>query len=219
MAIFGIQFFQLSLPEIFHQFITEIRQTTWLEFIAVISGIASVWFSRAENILVYPVGLVNTIVYIFLSVKGHLFGEASVNLYYTIMSVYGWILWAKKDAQHHHVVLITFSSRKQWMQQLLFFGGFYAAIFVALSFMKDHFAPGAIPWADAFASSTAYTGMWLMAKKKVESWYWWIATNIASIPLYFVKHFAFTSVYYLVLLVLAVMGLISWQQKAKYAGD
>ena len=95
MAIFGIQFFQLSLPEIFHQFITEIRQTTWLEFIAVISGIASVWFSRAENILVYPVGLVNTIVYIFLSVKGHLFGEASVNLYYTIMSVYGWILWAK----------------------------------------------------------------------------------------------------------------------------
>jgi len=207
----------LSFAEIFQQFITEIKQTTWLEFIAVISGIASVWFSRLENIWVYPIGLVNTIIYIFISINGHLFGEASVNLYYTIMSIYGWILWAKKDAQQHHVVLITFSSKKEWIEELFFFVAFYVVIFASLSFLKNHFAPGAIPWADAFASSTAYTGMWLMARKKVESWYWWIATNIASIPLYFVKHFAFTSVYYLILLVLAIMGLISWQQKAKHA--
>ena len=68
---------------IWHQFIEGIRQTSWLEFIGVISGIASVWFSRKENILVYPVGLVNTIIYIYLSIKAHLFGEASVNLYNT----------------------------------------------------------------------------------------------------------------------------------------
>ena len=78
----------------------------------------------------------------------------------------------------------------------------------------ENFAPGAIPWGDAFASSTAFTGMWLMAKKKVESWYWWIATNIASIPLYFVKGLVFTSCYYVVLLVLAVFGLISWLKSA-----
>ena len=71
------------------------------------------------------------------------------------------------------------------------------------------------PWADAFASATAYTGMWLMAKKKVESWVWWILTNIASIPLYFIKGYAFTSVQFIVLLILAIAGLISWQQKAK----
>jgi nicotinamide mononucleotide transporter len=205
------------LQEIFHQFIQEIKNTTWLEFIAVVSGIASVWYSRAENILVYPVGLINTIIYIFISLKGSLFGEASVNLYYTIMSVYGWILWAKKDQQQQHVVLITFSSSKEWVQQLLFFTAFYIVIFFSLSYLKNNFSTGAIPWADAFASATAFTGMWLMAKKKVESWYWWIATNIASIPLYFVKQYAFTSVYYLILLILAVMGLFSWQQKAKHA--
>jgi nicotinamide mononucleotide transporter len=214
MAIFEIQPQHLGAHEIYQQFIAEIQQTTWLEFIAVITGIASVWFSRLENILVYPVGLINTIIYIYLSVTGHLFGEASVNLYYTIMSIYGWILWAKKDQQKQHVLLITFSSAKEWMRQLLFFAAFYIVIFFSLSFLKTNFAPGAIPWADAFASATAYTGMWLMTKKKVESWYWWIATNIASAPLYFVKHFAFTSVYYIVLLVLAVMGLISWQKKA-----
>src|SRR5579871_1655878 len=205
------------MHNIFRQFIDGIQQTSWLEFIAVFAGIASVWFSRLENILVYPVGLINTIIYIFISIKGHLYGEASVNLYYTLVSIYGWILWAKKDEQKQHVLSITFSSSKEWMQQLLFFASFYIAIFLSLSYLKTNFAPGAIPWADAFASSTAYTGMWLMARKKVESWYWWIATNIASIPLYFVKHFAFTSVYYLILLVLAIMGLISWQQKAKHA--
>lgn len=202
------------MHQIYQQFIEGIKQTSWLEFIAVISGIASVWFSRLENILVYPVGLINTIIYIYLSVNGHLFGEASVNLYYTIMSIYGWILWAKKDQQKQHVLLITFSSRKEWMHQLLFFAAFYIVIFFALSYLKANFSPGAIPWADAFASATAYTGMWLMAKKKVESWYWWLATNISSIPLYFVKHYVFTSVYYLVLFALAIFGLISWKNKA-----
>lgn len=206
------------MREIYQQFMEGIQQTSWLEFIAVLSGIASVWFSRLENILVYPVGLVNTIIYIYLSVNGHLYGEASVNLYYTIMSIYGWVLWAKTDQQKKHVLLITFSSAKEWMQQLLFFAAFYIAIFFSLSFLKANFAPGAIPWADAFASATAYTGMWLMAKKKVESWYWWIATNIASIPLYFVKHFVFTSVYYLVLFALAIFGLVSWKKKAPRHG-
>lgn len=199
---------------IIDQFIAGLRQTTLPEFIAVIAGIASVFYSRKENILVYPVGLINTIIYIWLSIKGHLYGEASVNFYYTVMSIYGWILWAKRDQQHEHVLHITTSTRREWVQQCLFFAAFYVAIFAALTWLKQEFAPEAIPWADAFASATAFTGMWLMAKKKVESWYWWIATNIASIPLYFVKAYVFTSVYYLVLLVMAVMGLVEWRRKA-----
>jgi nicotinamide mononucleotide transporter len=85
---------------------------------------------------------------------------------------------------------------------------------MALLWAKKAFAPEAIPLADAFASATAYTGMWCMAKKKVSSWYFWIATNLASIPLYFVKGFMLTSFQFLVLLILAIAGLISWNQKA-----
>ena len=206
--------FLLSITQIYEQFILDIQHTTSLEYIAVIFGIASVWYSRKENILVYPVGLVNTIIYIFISIKGSLFGEASVNLYYTIMSIYGWILWAKKNQQHQHTVLITWSDKKEWIQELVFFAAFYAAIFFSLTYLKKDFAPGAIPWADAFASATAFTAMWLMARKKVESWYWWIGTNIASIPLYFVKHYVFTSVYYIILLVMAFWGLYEWIQRA-----
>ena len=207
----------MNLTEILQQLITGLQQTSLLEFIAVIAGIVSVWFSRKENILVYPIGLINTIIYIYLSVKGQLFGEASVNLYYTVMSIYGWMLWSKKDDKEQVILIIKHSTQREWVLQLVFFAVFYIAIYFALNLLKESFAPGAMPVADAFASATAYTGMWLMAKKKVESWYWWIATNIASIPLYFIKGYVFTSFQFLVLLILAVAGLISWRQKAKYA--
>ena len=189
-------------------------QTGTVEAIAVIAGIVSVWYSRKENVLVFPTGLVNTTLFIYLSYKGHLFGEASVNLYYTIMSIYGWYLWTRKKEDNQTLVLkITNSSKKEWLQQIAFFATFYLVIYFTLVFLKTAFAPEAIPWADAFASATAYTGMWLMAKKKVESWIWWILTNIASIPLYFIKGYAFTSVQFLVLLILAIAGWYSWKQK------
>ena len=205
----------MTTEQIIHEFISGMKQTGWIEYIAVFAGIISVWYSRKENILVYPTGLINTFFYIYLSFKGGLLGEASVNFYYTVMSIYGWILWTRKDKEHHPVLKITVASKKEWMQHLLFFGTFYIIIFFVLTRLKQGFAPGAIPWADAFASATAFTGMWLMTKKKVESWYWWIATNISSIPLYFVKHYVFTSVYYVVLLVMAVFGLIEWIKRVK----
>src|SRR6187431_2993158 len=190
------------------------KNTTWLEYIAVFTGIASVWFSRIENILVYPVGLINTIIYIYLSVKGDLYGEASVNFYYTVMSIIGWYMWLRKNEKKETILHVTHSDRKMWIDQLLFFIFFYVTIYVALTFLKRSFYPGAIPWADAFASATAFTGMWLMTKKKVESWYWWIATNIASVPLYFVKQYVFTSVFYVVLFLMAIFGLIEWKRRA-----
>lgn len=204
------------MSELFQSIYNGLIQTTPIEAIAVIMGIVSVWYSRKENILVYPTGLINTTLYIYLSYKGHLLGEASVNLYYTIMSLYGWYLWTRKTPdQTNYVLQITHSNTKEWLQQLLFFGVIYTTLFLVLTYAKSAFAPEAIPWADAFASATAYTGMWLMAKKKVESWIWWILTNIASIPLYFTKGYAFTSIQFMVLLILAIAGLISWKEKAK----
>lgn len=209
----------MSSAEIFSEFLTGMKQTSLLEYIAVFSGLASVWYSRSENILVYPVGLINTIVYMYLSLKGHLLGEASVNLYYTIMSIYGWALWSKKDSSKMMQLKISFSNRRDWWQQLLFFAVCYGIIYFSLSYLKKAFAPEAIPWGDAFASATAFTGMWLMARKKVESWYWWFLTNLASIPLYFVKHYTFTSVYYFILLLFAFFGWQEWKRKAVFKDD
>ena len=203
------------MSPVFESIYNGLVQTTWIEAIAVISGIVSVWYSRKENILVFPTGLLNTTIYIFLSLKGHLLGEASVNLYYTIMSLYGWYLWTRKNTSNQEFILqITNSNTKERIQQFLFFAGVYALIYFSLVYLKKSFAPEAIPWADALASASAYTAMWLMAKKKVESWFWWVLTNIASIPLYFIKGYTFTSVQFIILLILAIAGWIEWSKKA-----
>ena len=205
----------MTLQEFLEAFLTGMQKTTWLEYLAVFAGIASVWYSRKEHILVYPVGLINTIIYIYLSFKFHLPGEASVNFYYTVMSIYGWYMWMKKNEQQDVVLHITWSGKRMLLYQGLFFLFFYVTIYFSLIYLKENFFEGAIPWADAFASATAFTGMWLMTRKKVESWYWWIATNIASVPLYFAKGLVFTSVYYIVLLIMAVLGLTEWIRRAK----
>jgi nicotinamide mononucleotide transporter len=120
----------------------------------------------------------------------------------------------RQDADKVLLVRISSSSSAEWRKEILFFIGVYIILFFALQYIKDAFAPGAIPWADALASASAFTGMWLMAKKKVNSWIWWIITNVVSVPLYYIKGYDYTSLYYLILLVLAILGLIEWRKKA-----
>lgn len=204
--IFGLMDWQVYV----NAFMDGLQAASWYEWLAVAAGIVSVWFSRKENIWVYPTGLINTVIYVYISARANLPGEASVNLYYSIMSVYGWWLWSRKDQMNRVVLHVTKSTEREWGQQLIFFVSCYIVIFAALVWLRKNFAPDAIPWADALASASAYTGMWLMARKKVESWYWWIITNVASIPLYFVKGYMVTSVYYFILLIMAISGLVSW---------
>ncbi|MCA0238226.1 MAG: nicotinamide riboside transporter PnuC [Bacteroidetes bacterium] len=191
------------------QLLSGLYATTPLEFVAVIFGIISVMLSRIEHIGVYPTGIINTGIYIYLSIIAGLYAEASVNIYYTVMSIIGWVMWARKqeDGEKLH---ITASTPTEWRNALLFFAVFW----IILWYVLKTFTNSTVPLADAFASATAYTGMWLMARKKLENWLWWIATNIAAIPLYFIKGYVFTSFQYLVFLVLAVMGWVEWRARA-----
>lgn len=205
------------MQEIFEQFITGIKNTTSLEFIAVSFGIVSVLFSRMENILVYPTGLVNTMLYTyFCFFWWGLYAEGSLNFYYTIMSIYGWVLWAQRTgATHQKKWRITRSSFREWLIALLFFIITWIILYVVLKKYTD----SNVPWGDSFASASAYTAMWLMARKKLENWIWWILTNIASIPLYFYKGAVFTSVQYIVFLILAILGYITWRKKLSNGRD
>ncbi len=201
----------MSVEVIFQKLIEGLHQTTWLEFAAVIFGIASVLYSRKENILVYPTGIINTVMYTWFCFGWWgLYAEGSLNFYYTVMSIYGWVLWAKKKNDGTgHKLGITKSSMKEWVIALVFFAVCYVVLYVVLK----NYTNSTVPFADAFASASAYTGMWLMAKKKIENWIWWIVTNLASIPLYFIKGAVFTSFQYLVFLILAVLGYLAWQKK------
>lgn len=198
------------MQDLWQQLIAGLWATTWLEFIAVFFGIASVLLSRSEHIGVYPTGIINTGIYIYLSIVAGLYAEASVNIYYTIMSVVGWVMWSQKqgDGDKLH---ITASTRKEWANALIFFGLCWAVLW----FVLQKYTNSTVPLADGFASATAYTGMWLMARKKLENWLWWIATNITAIPLYFIKGYVFTSFQYLVFLVLAVLGWVEWKKRSE----
>lgn len=193
---------------IIQQFIDGLKSTTALEYIAVAFGIISVLLSRIENIWVYPTGIINTSIYIYISFIGGLYAEAGVNFYYTIMSILGWIWWIQKK-EGKKIITIQYSSKKEWIITLLFFLICWIILYLILS----NFTNSTVPLADGFASATAYTAMWLMAKKKIENWLWWIATNIASIPLYFIKGYVFTSFQFLVFLILAILGWIEWKKR------
>lgn len=198
----------MNLSDISQQFIEGMKDTTWLEYVAVVFGIASVIFSRLENILVYPVGMINTSIYIYLYITHGLYADASVNFYYTIMSIIGWRMWSQKK-EGHSALIITRSNGADWRNAFIFFGICFIILFLLLKTFTD----STVPAADAFTSAAAFTGMWLMNKKKLENWTWWIITNLASIPLNFYKHLVFTSFQYFVFLILAIMGYITWQKK------
>ena len=201
------------MQQIISQFFTDIHQTTWLEMVAVITGIISVIYSRKENILVYPVGMVSTGIFIWLYITHGLYADASVNFYYTVMSISGWIMWSKKTSGKT-ALEVSSSSKKEWGFIWIFFFCFWIVLYLLLS----RFTDSTVPIADSFTSAAAITGMWLMNRKKLESWTWWIITDFASIPLNFYKHLVFTTFQYLVFLILAIMGYITWRKKIVHAG-
>ena len=201
------------LAHFISSFYNQLIHTQALEFIAVLTGIVSVLYSRKAHVYTYPIGLISTLSYIIICLQGSLFGESVVNLFYSIMGCYGWYHW-KSNSKHKDTLPISYSTKKQQIQQLLFFSSFFLLFICVLMMLKKYFSPDTIPFADALASAAAFTGMYLMTQKKVESWYWWLLTNSVCIPLYYVKGYAFTSVQYSVFTVLTFYGLKSWKQKA-----
>lgn len=200
----------MSTQELISKFTLGIQQTSFLEFVAVLFGIISVLYSRKENILVYPTGIINTVLYTWFCFGWWgLYAEGSLNIYYTVMSVYGWYVWTKKS--NNKTIEITENTKNDWLFCIVFF---IVSWFILLVVLKKY-TSSTVPMADSFASAAAYTGMWQMARKKIENWLWWILTNMASIPLYFYKGAVFTSFQYLVFLILAIAGYLEWRRKLK----
>jgi len=189
----------------------EMLHTGPLEFTGVVFGIISVLFSRKENIWVFPTGLISTLIFIYLYLQCGLYADASVNVYYTIMSILGWMMWAKK--REGDTLLHISYCNKQERQFML---AFFAVCWVVLYFILHRFTDSTVPVADSFTSAAAFTGMYLMNKKKVENWWWWVVTDAASIPLNCYKGLMFAGFQYLVFLVLAIMGAFSWHNKYKF---
>lgn len=221
-------------------FLDPYQNSSWLnillEFVAAVFGITSVFLAKKENTLVYPVGLVSTLIYVYLLVQWQLFGDLIINIYYSFMSVYGWYMWTRVKTDTNESLQI---SRMNFTDKLKAFGIFlFSSAFIifvyrhynvistemgfidSFYFVVDQIGKGSLeefkkitPYLDTFTTGAAFVAMWLMANKKIENWTFWIAVNLVSVPLYFVKGFGFTGIQYFVFLILAIYGYLEWKKR------
>lgn len=191
-------------------FLQNLTNTTWPEIIAVIFGLLSVWYARNENILVYPTGIINVAIYVYICYVAGLYADMGINAFYFVMSVYGWYNWSRFDANKKHIP-ITKLSGKGWgiaMAGTVLF-------FIPITYILIKFTDSSVPYWDAFTTSIFIISMWLMALKKIENWIGWIVGDLLVIPLFYNKDLILTSFQYLVFLILAIMGYVEWQRKIK----
>jgi nicotinamide mononucleotide transporter len=180
-----------------------------LEITAVILGIASVWYAKKDNILVFPTGIISTLIYVYLLWKWTLWGDMMINGYYFIMSIYGWYHWTRKKGDVIEFPISVISSSEKRISLFIFI--FTTAFVVTVYHYFDKFNTW-YAYVDTFVTGIFFIGMWLMAKRKIENWVFWIIGDAVSIPLYFAKGFTFTSFQYIVFTIVAVYGYLEWKK-------
>jgi nicotinamide mononucleotide transporter len=209
----------MLLTGFFELFWQNLQATTWLEVIAVIFGLLSVWYARKANILVYPTGIISVLIYVYILIEPQLYADMGINFFYFLMSVYGWYMWTRKGPKKK-VIPIRWNSKTQQFMGIIAVIVFYFLILGMLWFFNKNdqdylntyvfFSEIKLMYVDSFTTSIFLVGMLLMALKRIENWIYWIIGDIISVPLYFEKGMVFTSFQYFVFLAIAIAGLISW---------
>ena len=179
-----------------------------LEIIAAATGILSIWFNRKANILVYPIGIISVLLYVYICFGAKLYADMGINAFYFILNVYGWYNWTKPRAEGN--LKITFQNQgHRWIAI-----GISAVLFGFLAFILSRFTDSDVPLIDAFTSALCILGMYLTTQKKVENWIYYLIADAISIPLYIYKGLYFSSIQYAVFTILAIMGLVEWRKEA-----
>ena len=179
-----------------------------LEITGVAFGLLSVWFSKNNNILVFPTGMISTSIFVYLLYKWILLGDMMINAYYFIVSIYGWYVWTRK--QNNVVTPISTLNYKEKKISILIFA--FSIIFVYSIYVYFDKWDSYTAYIDNFTTAIFFVGMWLMAKRKIENWIFWIIGDVISIPLYFYKGLTFTSLQYLIFTFIAIAGYYSWKK-------
>ena len=182
---------------------------TILELFAVIMNIFSVIYAKRNSILVYPTGLIGTGIFVYILYNFSLLGDMIINFYFVMMSIYGWYYWAqKKNGEVLHNVSRT--STKEYYFILMLGIISLLSIYTIYNFYDKWDSWTA--YVDTITTAIFFVAMYLMARRKVESWIFWIIGDVITIPLYFYKGLTISSIQYLIFLILAILGYISWKK-------
>ena len=196
------------MTDILQTFVNNLETTTLTETIAVVFGVLSVWFARKENILVFPTGIISVILYVYICIGAKLYADMGINVFYFVMSAYGWYNWTHQNGSSEERQ-ITRTSKKEKVYIIIALFTFFAILYFTLS----NFTDSNVPIIDSITTSIFLIGMWLMALKKVENWTFWIVGDLISIPLYAYKGLILSSFQFTIFLILAIMGLIECRKR------
>ena len=198
----------------------------FLEAVAAFFGLLSVFFSVKRNIWVYPTGIISTTIYVYILFNFGLLGDMLINVYYSIMSIYGWISWNKNT--ENQIISVDFAKKKDWLVGLNLFAMSLVAVcgvYYFKPFIDNHFSMNGVSlgfqqldwanWLDIFTTSLFLIGMWFMAKRKVENWLFWIVGDLICIPMMLYKGLGITSLQYLVFTIMAVVGYLEWLKQVR----
>ena len=181
----------------------------FLEITAVFFGLLSVWYAKKNNILVFPTGLISTAIYVYLLWKWGLLGDMTINIYYVIMSFYGWYHWSRKKNEVVAFPISTTTKKEQLWAWSLFFASMIFVVFIYNYF--DKFTSWTA-YVDTLTTGIFFAAMWLMAKRKLENWILWIIADAISIPLYFYKGLTFSSFQFILFTIIAILGYKEWKR-------
>ena len=180
-----------------------------MEITAVFFGFASVWYSKQNNILVFPTGLISTSIFVYLLFKWQLLGDMMINGYYFIMSIYGWYVWTRK-VDTENVTPISRVTKREQKFGIVIFVSTLVLVYEVYQFFEMW--TNWVAYVDTLTTALFFVGMWLMAKRKIENWYFWIIADIISVPLYLYKGLTFTSIQYFGFTILAIFGFLAWKK-------
>lgn len=184
----------------------QILATTWLEWVAVGFGVGEVLLARKNKVALYPVGIISILASAFLLIEAKLYAETVLSMYYLVMSIYGWLMWKSRSKSSANY--ITKSAKPEVLVT------FSIAIFgwVFLYLVLKRFTDSDVPIMDSFVSATAWAGMWLLAKRKLENWIWLNVSNLVAIPLLFHKNLVMFALLTVFLFVIAIYGYLDWKK-------
>ncbi len=199
----------MSFQEWLDLLVRQMSQTSVAEWAVLVFGVSEVLLAKANNILLYPAGIIATVLSVFVLFQSQLYGESLLNVYYLVMSVYGWWFWIKK--KNSPPVEITKANKKEWVitAVIVFMGWLFLYLFL------KNLTPSTVPVWDAWISSTAWAGMWLLARRKVENWLLLNISNAFAIPLLFQKELVMFALLTSFLFIVACFGYIDWIRKLK----
>jgi nicotinamide mononucleotide transporter len=194
---------------LFAQYATYEPLDITLEITGVVFGLLSVWLAKKNHISVFPTGMISTSIFVYLLLKSGLVGDMLINAYYFGMSVYGWVIWTRVNDQKQ-TTPITRINQQEWRYLLLLFVG--SLVFVYGVYQWFGLWNSSTAMIDTLTTAIFFSGMWLMARRKIENWIFWIVGDIISVPLYLIKGFSFTSLQYLIFTFIAIYGYLEWKK-------